>query len=169
MEQDSTTKWFIAQLKPNCARIAERNLTRQGFAIFQPTEEVTQRRAGRFMQVRQPLFPGYVFVPLNPVAGQWRAVNSTYGISRLVRLGGYPAPVPDGLIAELRRRCDPVGRVLPQETLEAGDPVRVTEGPFADLVGRVLAAAPDHRIWVLLDLLGGTIRVSLDPKQLKRA
>ena len=28
--------WFLAQLKPNCARIAENHLARQGFETFLP-------------------------------------------------------------------------------------------------------------------------------------
>ena len=36
---DRGTSWFLAQLKPNCANIADRNLKRQGFQTFLPVEE----------------------------------------------------------------------------------------------------------------------------------
>ena len=40
------SSWFLAQLKPNCAHIADRNLKRQGFRTFLPTEDVNRRSNG---------------------------------------------------------------------------------------------------------------------------
>src|SRR3954471_8443199 len=76
--------WYLAQVRPNSFQIAERNLARQSFPVFCPTQEETRRRAGRFVLVTQPLFPGYLFVSFNPASAAWRAINSTYGVSRLV-------------------------------------------------------------------------------------
>ena len=39
--------------------------------------------------------------------------------------------------------------------------VRVTEGPFADLVGRLLGAADHERVYILLDLLGRAVRAEV--------
>lgn len=168
MGQDSTTQWFIAQLKPNCSQIAVRNLTRQGIATFLPTEEVTVRKSQKFTIERRPFFPGYAFVALDTDAGPWRSVNATYGVSRILCFGHKPAPVPDRLIAELRHRCDPRSQTLAPHDLVVGDSVRVAAGPFVDFVGRILEVEPDRRIWVLLELLGGGTRVCLEATQVKR-
>lgn len=161
--------WYLAQLKPNAIQIALRNLARQAFEVFNPTQVVTTRRNGKFAARDSQLFPGYLFVRLDPQAGAWRAVNSTYGIARLVRFGTYPAPVPQALISDLAGRCDPQGRLRPPEVLHPGDPVRLTSGPFADFVSKVEAIAPDQRIWVLLDILGRATRVAVAREELRRA
>lgn len=160
------TRWFLAQVKPNAARIAERNLRRQGFATFLPLEDGTRRMRGRFVGTARPLFPGYVFVAFDPGAGFWRAINATGGITRLVSFGGMPAPVPPAIMEGLLDRCDPTGRLRPPMKLQPGDPVRLVAGPFAELMGRIEAIAPERRVWVLIEIMGRQTRVAVEPDQL---
>lgn len=160
--------WFLAQLKPNAARTAETNLRRQGFATFLPLEAETRARAGKFVTVERPLFPGYIFVGFDVAKGSWRAVNSTAGITRLVSFGKVPAPVPSAIVADLQARCDPAGRLIAKTRLQPGDQVRVTRGPFAELIAEIETVAPDRRVWVLLDVMGGRTRVGLGPDQLRQ-
>ena len=167
MFHDFGTSWFLAQLKPNCGQIAERNLRRQGFRTFMPLEEGTMRRGGRFVTASVPLFPGYIFVALNTATGQWRPINSTYGITRLVSFGQEPTPVPLALVSQLMLRCDSSGKLLPPRLLKPGDQVRITSGPLAEFVAEVEAMAPDRRVFVLMELMGGQTRVAVKADQLK--
>jgi len=154
--------WYLAQLRPNGLAMALRNLARQGFALFCPMHAATAKRRGHYRQTWKPLFPGYLFVGFEPASAPWRAINSTYGVSRLVNFGARaPRPVPEGLITGLRMRCDEDGHLLPPETLSPGDSVRILSGPFADFVTTVDHIAPDQRVWVLLDLLGRPTPVTL--------
>ena len=66
---DRGTSWFLAQLKPNCANIADKNLKRQGFQTFLPMEEETTQRNGKFVTAMRPLFPGYIFVAFDVARG----------------------------------------------------------------------------------------------------
>lgn len=159
-------EWFLAHLRPNCFHIAERNLKRQGFPTFLPLEEKTVRRKGRFVQSLVPLFSGYMFISIDPLLGQWRPVNSTYGVTRIVSFGQEPAAVPLEIVNELMLRCDPSGRILPPKMLQPGDRVRITTGPFADFVAEVEKIAPDRRVWVLMELMGGQTRVAVSPASL---
>ncbi len=159
--------WFLAQVRPNCIQIAERNLRRQAFDTFVPWTEETRRQRGRFCQRRVPLFPGYLFVGFDPERGGWRAINSTHGVSRLVAFAGMPQAVPDSLLVALRDRCDPSGLLLPPETLKPGDEVEVTRGPFADFIVTVEQVTPDRRVWILIDLMGRAARVSVAPEDVR--
>ncbi len=164
---DRGASWFLAQLKPNCVSIAERNLKRQGFRTFLPMEEGTVRRRGRFTPALLPLFPGYIFVSLDTAAAQWRAVNSTYGVTKLVSFGAAPAPVPLDLVSQLMLRCDASGKLLPPKLLKPGDQVRITTGPFAEFVAEVEKIAPDRRVWVLMEIMGGETRVAVKAGHLR--
>jgi len=166
---DSGTTWFLAQLRPNCAQIAERNLARQGFRTFLPLEQGTARRSGRFVDALMPLFPGYIFVAVQTAAGQWRTINSTYGVTRLVSFGQEPAPVPLDIVSQLMLRCDAAGKLLPPRLLKPGDQVRVTAGPFAQFVAEIETIAPDRRVWVLMEIMGGQTRVAVKADQLRLA
>lgn len=170
MSQSATkteASWFLAQLKPNSAQIAKRNLERQKFETFLPLEETTRQRSGKFVTSQSPLFPGYIFVAFNAVQGGWRAINSTYGIARLVSFGHSPAPVPRELVDGLKARCDPLGKLVATSPLASGDAVTFIKGPFSQFVGKVEEISPDQRVWVLLDLMGGQARVQAHGAQLR--
>lgn len=164
---DRRTEWFLAQLKPNGLRIAERNLRRQAFRTFVPLEQKTVRRNGKFAPVVKPLFPGYLFVSFDPGAGGWHAINSTQGVTRLVAFGTVPSPVPHNLIADLQSRCDDSGRLLPPGALSPGDSVKLRSGPFADFTATIERIDPDRRVWILLDLMGRATRLRVRPDALQ--
>ena len=161
------TSWFLAQLKPNCARIADKHLTRQGFQTFLPLEEETRQRNGKFVTTDRPLFPGYIFVAFNAARGHWRQVNSTTGITRLVSFGKAPAAVPLDLVSQIMLRCDASGKLLPPKVLKPGDQVALTKGPFATFVAEVEKIAPDRRVWVLMEIMGGQKRVAVAAEHLR--
>lgn len=161
------TRWFLAQLKPNCAAIAERNLKRQGFQTFLPQEETTQPRNGKFVTALRPLFPGYIFVAFDAARGLWRSINATYGITHLVSFGQEPAVVPPELVAQLQLRCDAEGKLRPPPHLLPGDAVMLTKGPFARFVAEVETIAADRRVWVLMEIMGGKTRVAVEADQLR--
>ncbi len=168
-DHDHDTAWFLAQLKPNSFRIAERNLVRQGFQTFLPLHEETRRARGTFTTRLRPLFPGYLFVAFDIGKDGWRKVNSTYGITRIVSLGKDPTPVPSDLVRDLMQRCDRDGQLLPVETFKPGDEVRVINGPFANFIATVESIDADRRVWVLMEIMGGPNRVSVSAQQVREA
>ncbi|WP_296765332.1 transcription termination/antitermination protein NusG [Sediminimonas sp.] len=168
-DRDSGARWFLAQHKPNSHRVAKRNLERQGFSTFLPVQEETRRTRGRFVTHLRPLFPGYIFVAFDPAGGNWRAINSTVGITRLIGAGNAPRIVPGELVDQLKARCDAEGKLLESQALAPGDRVTLATGPFADYVATVESLAPDRRVWLLLDLMGQQTRVAMDVAELRGA
>ena len=153
--------WYLVQLKPNGHRLAKANLERQGFKTFLPLQNVTTRSAHKFVDRHVPLFPGYMFVELDTAQNAWRKVNSTLGVARIVSLGGTPTPVPSAIINEFISRCDDDGILRPTLGLEVGQDVQVLRGPFANFVAKVEEISPDQRVWILIDLLGQSSRISV--------
>lgn len=164
---DRGTTWFLAQLKPNCAKIANQNLKRQGFRTFLPMVEETRQRHGKFVNALLPLFPGYIFVAFDVTGGPWRAVDSTYGITRLVSFGRKPASVPLDLVSQLMLHCGISGTFLPPKLLKLGDQVRLTTGPFANFIAEIEKITPDRRVWILMNIMGEQTRVAVEAKQLR--
>ena len=160
-------KWYLLQLKPNAHQVALRNLQRQGFHTFLPLQEVTLRRADRFIEKRRPLFPGYMFVGFDPDAALWRKINSTLGVAKLVSFSEQPRAVPDDLIAGLMLRCDSDGVIRAPEQLEIGDSVQLLSGAFANFIARIEHIDEDQRVWMLIDIMGQTTRLSARHDQLK--
>jgi transcriptional antiterminator RfaH len=163
-----TRHWYLAQLKPGGLQRASENLSRQGFPVFMPHRTETRRRASRLHETRRPLFPGYLFVQIDPEARPWRTVNSTWGVSRLVSFGpDGPREVPAPLVAGLMARTDGAGGWCEADALRAGDRVRIIAGPFAQAIAEIDAISERGRIFALLEMMGRTVRTELAPEDLE--
>jgi len=159
--------WHLVQFKPNCAMIAKRNLARQGFEVFLPLKTQTRIAQSNFIEEIKPLFPGYLFVGATNESGPIHSIRSTYGVSHLVRFGTKAASVPPQLIDELKYRFNTEEVIGRNEAFEKGEKVRLTHGPFTNLVGEVERTAPDHRVWLLLDVMNQRTRVSVAQSMLQ--
>ena len=163
----SVKSWFLLQYKPNSHRVALRNLHRQGFETFLPTQDVTQRKSTKFVQQLKPLFPGYMFVAFERESAPWRQINSTIGVSRLVSFDGQPRELPLDLVSGLMLRCDASGKILPPTQLSTGDKVEVLNGPFANFIATVENIDARHRVWVLIDFIRQGARLQVQPEQVR--
>lgn len=160
-------KWFLVQLKPNSLARAQTNLARQGFECFVPRERRSVRRSGQFVTADLPVFPGYLFVTLDPEHGKWRVINSTYGVARIVSFGGHPTALPEGLVEEMAKRYAVAGGAPPP--FDVGEEVILREGPFVDFLARVEAVDPLHRVHLLIDFMGRQSRVVVSAQKLSKA
>lgn len=167
MKNEKTMHWLLAQLKPNAVSIAKRNLERQGFRCFVPLERRTRRQRGQLTSVKAPLFPGYVFVGIKAEESPWRAIRSTYGVTKLVSFGLKPAIVPMGIIGELMRSCDKDGCIQDYCKVAEKDQVEISHGPLASFLGIVEKLAPNERAWVLIDMMGKSVRSSIPRSDLR--
>ena len=91
--------WYAAQLKPNGFNKAKLNLIRQGFDCFMPMRNVTIRHARKLSAGTRPIFPGYIFIKFGLGNDDWRKINSTLGVNKLISFNkGVPAQIPELLI-----------------------------------------------------------------------
>lgn len=153
-------RWYVVHTHPNRESTAARNLAYQGFSVFLPQRFKTRRHARRVETVFAAYFPCYLFVGFDPARDRWLVINSTFGVRHLLMSGGVPEPVPPGLVEQMIARTDGAGILCLHEEIDDGQPVMVTGGPFADLVGTLEQLSPSDRVRVLLDILGG-VRVTL--------
>ena len=159
----ANSRWYLAQTQPRAEAKASLNLRRQGFEIYLPRYLKQRRHARRVEPVLAPLFPGYLFVAIDINAQRWLSIDSTFGVSRLVRDGDRPAAVPLAIITALKCREDAKGLVVLDQRprFSPGDKVRVLEGPFGDCYGLYDGMSAGERVAILLDLLGRKVRVVL--------
>nr|WP_309502622.1 transcriptional activator RfaH [uncultured Roseovarius sp.] len=161
--------WYLAQLKPGGLDRAITNLARQGYESFMPLREETRRHAGRWTTSVKPLFPGYLFVKVSDNRRNWRSINATYGVSRLVALeAGHPTPVAPDIVAALRQRTSDDGKLQSPAELEVGDQVRVVSGPLADKLAKIEAIPEQGRIYVLFELMGSYTKAVLPAADVER-
>jgi len=149
----ATGCWFAVFSKPRREIEAAEQLTRQEFTVFLPQVRVRRRLRGQWRDVIEPMFPRYLFLWAVPGQDDLRPVRSTRGVVGLVRFGGELQPVPELVIAELRRVCEGGVLDLPSP-LVPGYRARILTGPFAGHEAELLHTDGKHRARVLLELLG---------------
>jgi transcriptional antiterminator RfaH len=156
--------WVAASTHPHKESTAISNLLRQGFEAYCPLVRRRQRHARKVQQVLRPLFPGYVFVSVDPTQQHWRPILSTIGIRTLVRFGDSLGLLPARFVETLRSHEIEGAVSLGCSSLSyaPGDKVRLCEGPFEGLIATVLGVEDHKRLRILMQLLnrGVTVRVA---------
>jgi transcriptional antiterminator RfaH len=165
------SRWYVVQTQPHAEARAVAHLGRQGFETYLPRYLKRRRHARRVQTVAAPLFPRYLFVAVDIAAQRWRSIQSTIGVSHLVCNGEAPAPVPHGIVDEIKRREGDDGLVCLSDRprFARGDKVQVTEGVFAECLGFFEGLADRERVTILLDLLGRKVRVMLGDESIAAA
>lgn len=159
--------WCVVAIKPNGERTAEANLKRQGFVPYVPQILVTRRHARQVDRVKRPLFPGYLFVQLDPDNARWRAINGTFGVRHILTSNGRPQTVASEVItALLARENDGLIDVAP--CFAVGDTVQVCGGPLDMQIGKILTADEAGRIRLLLQMMGGEVVSTLTAESLQK-
>ncbi len=157
-------RWYVVQTQANGEAKAALNLVRQGYEVYLPRHLRRRRHARKIDFVAKPLFPRYLFVTVDMATQRWRSIQSTLGVCHLVANGNEPAVLPDAIVAGLKAREDANGyvKIDTHPKFAPGDKVRVLAGVFMDSAG-VFDGMGDHdRVAILLDMLGGKVRVHLD-------
>ncbi len=149
-------RWLAVHTKPKQECIAEENLARQYFEIYQPRIKLPRRRRGKWKDVIEPLFPRYLFIRLEFGKDDISPIRSTTGVIRIVQFGGQLATVPDALIDSLKTREDPASGLylLDEPIFKKGDEIIVQRGAFAGVKGIFETTSGEERVIILLNLMG---------------
>jgi transcriptional antiterminator RfaH len=165
-------QWYVMYTKPRQESVALENLQRQNYTVLYPRARLQKRKAGQgSVAVLEPLFPRYMFVRLETGVDDFSKLRSTKGCIDLVKFGGKASTVPNELIDVINRQTDTdcVIDLQQSNALQVGGVVRVAEGPFEGLMGTIASAKSDHRVIVLLNILGAERNVELKKSQLDQA
>lgn len=147
--------WYVASSLPHQEARAEINLRRQGYKTWLPQYRRSRRHARRIDTILAPLFPGYLFIHLDPDRDAWLSINGTYGVRRVICQNDRPARLPDDFIEALRGTLDQQGLGgIPERWLQPGVRVRVLSGPFVDHLGTLVSLASRDRVALLLNVVG---------------
>jgi transcriptional antiterminator NusG len=143
-----TMRWYVIHaysgyetqvMKQLNERIERSGLQDRFGEILVPTEEVVEMRDGKKRKSDRKFFPGYVLIQMEMDDETWHLVKESPRV--LGFIGGTadrPAPITDAEANSIMQRVEEgVDQPKPKVLFEAGEVVRVTDGPFADFNGVV--------------------------------
>jgi transcription antitermination factor NusG len=161
--------WYALHVRANAERSVQYRLGLVGIPDFSPTYKAKSRRLGpdhKPLILERYLFPCYVFVDLVSSAAHDTAAN----MPGVIRLVGYdhPIEIPAAEIHAIRTlAASPVG-LAPCSYLaaQAGDLVRVIDGPLAGSEGRVVwlktQAGVVSRLVLSIEMLHRSVSAEVD-------
>src|SRR5262245_56200416 len=161
-------RWYVVHTLPHQENRAEVQLANQKYQIFLPKREKTVRHARKLTTTVAPFFPRYMFIVLDLERDQWRPINGTRGVARLVMQRDRPQPVPVGIVETLVASTGEDGLLKMRPRLSVGDPVRLMQGPFAEYLGTLDRLDDSGRVRILLEMLGRRVPVIVDDHHVGR-
>ncbi|MEW5994367.1 MAG: transcription termination/antitermination protein NusG [Candidatus Zixiibacteriota bacterium] len=132
--------------------------------ILIPTEEVTEMRQGRRSTSTKKFLPSYLLVEMELTKETQDLVVQTPGVTNFVGVGGKPKALRE---SEVSRIVGQINRSRTEEPtdvpFQAGDPVKVNDGPFSDFSGTVSEVNMERRkVKVMVSIFGRPTPVELD-------
>lgn len=140
--------------------------------ILVPTEEVVEMKDGQKRKSERKFFPGYVLVQMDLDDDTWHLVKETPRVMGFI--GGkadQPAPITEKEAALILQRVQDSGEApKPKTVFEAGEMVRVIDGPFNDFNGVVEEVNYEKsRLRVAVTIFGRSTPVDLEFTQVEKA
>jgi transcriptional antiterminator NusG len=143
-----TLRWYVVHAYSNfenkVKQALEERIKREGLEqyfgkILVPTEEIVEMRMGQQRKSERKFFPGYVLVQMELTDETWHLVKDVPRV--LGFIGGTsdrPAPISEKEAMSILNRVEEgVNKPRPKILFEAGEVIRVIDGPFKDFNGVV--------------------------------
>jgi len=144
--------------------------------VLLPTEVVSEVKGGKKSTKTRKLYPGYVFVNMKlyeegkVIIKPFYFVKDAAGVIGFVG-GEHPAPLRQSEIDEIKARVEAAsGKEIPKVSFEVGEEVKITDGAFANLNGRVDEIDPARgKLKISVSIFGRFTPVELEYWQVQRA
>ncbi len=169
--QEGKVKTYIEKFKK------QEELDDYIFEILLPTEVVSEVKGGKKSTKTRKLYPGYVFIQMrlygedNKLINKpWYFVKEVAGVIGFVG-GDHPAALRQNEIDEIKARVEAAaGKEVPKVTFDVGEEVKVTDGAFANLTGRIDEVDPERgKLKISVSIFGRFTPVELEYWQVQRA
>jgi len=172
-EQTAQLNWYVVHTysghEQKAKRYLESAVENQGMQelfgdILVPTEEVTEMKQGKRSTSTKKFLPSYILVQMVMNKQTQELVVSTPGITSFVGGGGKPKPLKED---EVQKIVGQINRSRTEEVTEvpfqAGESVKVIDGPFADFSGTVSEVNMERKkVKVMVSIFGRPTPVELD-------
>lgn len=130
--------------------------------VLVPTQNKIIVESGQKKEVAERLFPGYVLVKMKLDDTTWAAVRHTAGVTGFVGLGAKPTPLPEKEVESILKFMKMEAPKF-EAKFSVGEVIKITEGPFADFMGKVEAIDEEKgKVRVLVSIFGRETPVELD-------
>ena len=138
------------------------------FRVIVPERKEIEIKDGKKKEKVKKLFPGYVLVERVMSDEAWYIVRNTPGVTGFLGSSGKgakPIPLQEDEVERIFKEIGYTGEVI-DVNYEIGDNVKITDGPFKMLAGKIIDLDVDNGVaQVSIDLFGQETTVELELTQ----
>ena len=138
--------------------------------VLVPTEKVSEIKGGKKRFKERKLYPGYILVEMDLVDDVWYLIKETNGIGDFVGSQHRPLPLPPEEVDKILNTMQDKDETPEVKIdLEAGDGVKIKEGPFENFDGSVDEIFPAKgQVRVIVTIFGRATPVDLEYWQVEK-
>lgn len=153
-------QWFAICTVPRHEKRVALFLAQRQLEYFLPLYRISHRwKNGCTAQLELPLFPGYLFLRIDP--RQRIPVLGLPGVISFVGTRGRPSELDECEIETLRSGLH-LHQVEPFPELAVGERVRIKRGPLSGMAGVMVRNAAGVRVVLTVELLHQSVAVEVD-------
>jgi len=146
------------------------------FEVLLPTEVVSEVKNGKKSTKTRKLYPGYIFIQMKMYDEEKRVINKPWyfvkEVSGVIGFVGsdHPAALRQVEIDEIKARIEAAnGKEVPKVSYEVGEEVKVNDGAFANLTGKIDEIDPERgKLKISVSIFGRFTPVELEYWQVER-
>jgi transcription termination/antitermination protein NusG len=139
--------------------------------VLVPTEKVVEVKDGQKKTTTRKIYPGYMFVQMLVDNETWHVVTSTPKVTGFIGGSRNPPAMSDDEVNRIINRDLVEDEANPKAVVhfERGEEVRIIDGPFATMVGKVEEVNQTRaKLRVMVSIFGRPTSVELDFTQVER-
>ena len=155
----SELRWFVAHTKPRREKKLAEYCERQGITATLPCYESKHRYRGKTVAFQKPLFPGYVFLQLEP--GRRNSVRQNDHVANLLDV--FDQETFQRQLEEILLAVESGLEIHLAPSIGEGMRVRIKAGPLQGVEGWVERRYGRDTVLLRLDLINQAAAVRLDP------
>jgi transcription antitermination factor NusG len=156
----SAANWYAVQTVPRHEKKLREDLQLRAMENFLPIYEAVHRwKNGCKVRVELPLFPGYLFVKIDP-RDRFKVLSLPGAVS-IVGSPSGPWALPETEITSLRTSMT-MCRLEPHPFLAVGQKVRIKTGPLPDMTGFLVRHSGGFRVVLSVELIRRSASVEVD-------
>jgi transcriptional antiterminator NusG len=178
-------KWYVLRVAANkennvkealLQKVQMDGLTDIVGRIEVPVEQVKHIRGNRQTVHKRKLYPGYVFMEMEPTGDgrvpekTWFLIKETSGVGDFIGTEGIPTPMRDTDVAKMLLDVE-----KPEEApsikvgFEKGDQIKIREGAFENFEGTVDSIDPERgMVQVIVTIFGRSTPLDIEYWQIEK-
>ncbi len=176
IQEEKQPKWYVVKVHSGFEQVVRMSIMQtieslgladKIFEVVIPTEKQVRIKGGKRTEKEERIYPGYILVYMIIDDQTWYAINNVEYSSGFLGSRAHAESLSQEEVDVIKERMR--GDTVRHETdLKVGDAVKIIDGPFSDLGGKVSEVDIDKgQATVLIPMFGRETPVKLDLFQIR--